>query len=34
VFHLGRLVEKGDAATIFVTPQHEITQAYITGRFG
>jgi len=34
VFHLGRLVEKGDAATIFVSPQHEITQAYITGRFG
>jgi phosphate transport system ATP-binding protein len=34
VFHLGKLVEKGDAATIFVTPQHEITQAYITGRFG
>lgn len=34
VFHLGRLVEEGDAAEIFVTPQHEITQAYITGRFG
>ncbi len=34
VFHLGRLVEEGDAAEIFVTPRHEITQAYITGRFG
>jgi phosphate transport system ATP-binding protein len=34
VFHLGRLVEQGDASELFVNPQHEITQAYITGRFG
>jgi len=34
VFHLGRLVEQGDASELFVTPRHEITQAYITGRFG
>ncbi|MDX2201937.1 MAG: phosphate ABC transporter ATP-binding protein PstB [Hyphomicrobiaceae bacterium] len=34
VFHLGRLVEEGNAAELFVTPRHEITQAYITGRFG
>ncbi|MBN9262732.1 MAG: phosphate ABC transporter ATP-binding protein, partial [Hyphomicrobium sp.] len=34
VFHLGRLVEQGDTSEVFVNPQHEITQAYITGRFG
>lgn len=34
VFHLGRLVEEGDAAELFVSPKHDITQAYITGRFG
>jgi phosphate transport system ATP-binding protein len=34
VFHLGRLVEEGDASELFVTPKHEITQAYLTGRFG
>lgn len=34
VFHLGRLVEQGDASELFVSPQHEITQAYMTGRFG
>lgn len=34
VFHLGRLVEEGDATEIFITPKHDITQAYITGRFG
>ncbi|MFN3746982.1 MAG: phosphate ABC transporter ATP-binding protein [Hyphomicrobiaceae bacterium] len=34
VFHLGRLVEQADASKLFVSPQHEITQAYITGRFG
>jgi phosphate transport system ATP-binding protein len=34
VFHLGRLIEEGDAEDIFVTPKHELTQAYITGRFG
>jgi phosphate transport system ATP-binding protein len=34
VFHLGRLVEQGDAERIFVAPEHEVTQAYVTGRFG
>ena len=34
VFHLGRLVEYGDTSDIFVRPKHEISQAYITGRFG
>ncbi len=34
VFHLGRLVEEGDASELFVTPKHDITRAYITGRFG
>lgn len=34
VFHLGKLIETGDAEEIFVNPQHEYTQAYVTGRFG
>lgn len=34
VFHLGRLVEQGEASEVLVSPKHEITQAYITGRFG
>lgn len=34
VFHLGRLVEQGEASEVFVSPKHEITQTYITGRFG
>ncbi|MBI1383652.1 MAG: phosphate ABC transporter ATP-binding protein [Rhizobiales bacterium] len=34
VFHLGRLVEYGDASEIFIHPRHAITEAYITGRFG
>jgi len=33
-FHLGRLVEQGDAGTIFVAPADPLTQRYITGRFG
>jgi phosphate transport system ATP-binding protein len=33
-FHLGIMVEYGDTPTIFTTPSHERTQAYITGRFG
>lgn len=33
-FHLGRLVECDDTETIFTNPQHELTQGYITGRFG
>jgi phosphate transport system ATP-binding protein len=34
MFHLGRLIEQGDAADMFLNPRHEITQDYITGRFG
>jgi phosphate transport system ATP-binding protein len=33
-FHLGRLIEQGDAEQIFIRPRNEMTQAYITGRFG
>jgi phosphate transport system ATP-binding protein len=33
-FHLGRLVEIGDAETIFINPKEALTQRYITGRFG
>ncbi len=34
VFHLGQLVEEGDASALFVSPKHAVTQAYLTGRFG
>jgi phosphate transport system ATP-binding protein len=33
-FHLGKLVEVGDTDTIFTNPKHELTENYITGRFG
>lgn len=33
-FHLGRLVEVGNTTDIFTNPQHELTENYITGRFG
>lgn len=33
-FHLGTLVEVGETKQIFVNPSHELTEAYITGRFG
>ncbi|GEO82763.1 phosphate ABC transporter ATP-binding protein PstB [Pararhodospirillum oryzae] len=33
-FHLGRLIECGDTEVIFTNPQHNLTQGYITGRFG
>jgi len=33
-FHLGNLVELGDTADIFTSPQDERTQGYITGRYG
>ena len=32
--YLGRLVEYGDTATLFVNPREERTRDYITGRFG
>ena len=34
VFHLGKLVEQGDAGETFVNPRHHISQAYINGMFG
>ncbi|WP_150288278.1 phosphate ABC transporter ATP-binding protein [Rhabdaerophilum calidifontis] len=34
MFHLGRLVETGDAVDIFLRPRHEITAAFLEGRFG
>ncbi len=33
-FHLGRLVEIGSTDQMFTTPQHRLTEDYITGRFG
>jgi len=33
-FHMGQLVEMGDTAQIFTNPKHELTENYITGRFG
>lgn len=33
-FHLGHLVEVNDTNKVFTTPEHELTESYITGRFG
>lgn len=33
-FHLGNLVEVGKTEQIFTNPTHQLTQDYITGRFG
>ena len=33
-FHLGDLIEVGKTAQVFTTPRHQLTQDYITGRFG
>ncbi len=33
-FHLGDLIEVGPTDRIFTNPRHELTQDYITGRFG
>jgi phosphate transport system ATP-binding protein len=33
-FHLGKLIEIGDTRQIFTTPEHELTENYITGRIG
>ncbi len=33
-FHMGRLIEVGDTNKIFTNPKHELTEKYITGRFG
>lgn len=34
VFHLGHLIEMADAEEIFMRPKENLTQAYVTGRFG
>lgn len=33
-FHLGKLIEVNNTKKVFTTPDHELTEAYITGRFG
>ena len=33
-FHMGHLVEVNDTETVFTNPEHHLTEAYITGRFG
>lgn len=33
-FHLGNLIEVNDTQLVFTNPDHELTEAYITGRFG
>jgi len=33
-FHLGQLIEVNPTDKVFTTPQHPLTEAYITGRFG
>jgi phosphate transport system ATP-binding protein len=33
-FHLGRLIEVNPTEQVFTMPQHQLTEAYITGRFG
>ena len=33
-FYVGELVEFGETATLFTTPQKRQTEDYITGRFG
>jgi phosphate transport system ATP-binding protein len=33
-FHLGDLIEVGPTTQIFTRPNHQLTQDYITGRFG
>ena len=33
-FHLGKLIEVNKTTDVFTNPGHEMTEAYITGRFG
>lgn len=33
-FHLGKLVEVNETEKVFTNPDHELTESYITGRFG
>ena len=34
MFHLGKLIEVGETNQMFTNPTHELTQDYITGRYG
>ncbi len=33
-FHLGKLIEVNETQKVFTTPDHALTESYITGRFG
>lgn len=33
-FHMGKLIEVNDTQQVFTNPDHHLTEAYITGRFG
>ena len=33
-FHLGKLIEVGNTKDVFTMPKHQLTENYITGRFG
>ena len=33
-FHLGQLIEVGETSRIFTNPRHQMTENYITGKFG
>jgi phosphate transport system ATP-binding protein len=33
-FHMGKLIEVGDTASLFTNPRHKLTDDYISGRFG
>ncbi|GGC64354.1 phosphate ABC transporter ATP-binding protein PstB [Marinobacter halophilus] len=33
-FHLGHLVEVNETDKVFTSPEHQLTESYITGRFG
>lgn len=33
-FHMGNLVEVNDTTKVFTSPEHDLTESYITGRFG
>jgi len=33
-FHMGHLIEVGETSQIFTQPRHQLTEDYITGRFG
>jgi len=33
-FHLGDLIEVNATEKVFTQPDHQLTEAYITGRFG